>query len=978
MARWFVEAITTTDTTNLCSVPLEGHLDFPTKLIQYVKNSQTAVVIDDLDTDLPIIDEYLRQVQPKSVLCLPILNQSQLIGILYLSNQSTSGVFTSDRILILNCLCTQAAISLTNARLYSDLQANEVRIRESEQRYVTLTEAVPVGIFRTDAEGYCIYVNDRWCQIAGLSPEEAAGDGWQRGLYIDDRERIATEWYRAARENRPCQLECRFQRPDGTITWVYAQSVAERDVEGKVVGYVGSITDISDRKRMEAQLKLSEARATAAFDQAAVGFAESDMRTGKLTLVNPCFCQMTGYSTAELMEMTVAELTHPEDLPASFQAIQQLYDRQIESFTVEKRYIRKNGSCFWAETTVYLVELREEQSTNCLAIIQDISEKKQLEAERQRAMISMAHLNQGLEIKVEERTKSLAITQAAVDWAADCVFLVRPDSSFYYANNTACAKLGYSREELETLSVIDIDPISSPERWIQYWQKIQQHSTWTLESLHQSKDGSIYPVEINARYLEFDGEGYSFAFVRDITERKQTEQIIRQQAEREKLLREIVQKISQSLELQKIFDVACVGMREFIEADRVAIFKFDPDSGYNNGMFVAESVRVEFDSILTKRVHDHSFDESYAKLYFQGKYLAIDDIYAPELSRCYIDILEQFQIRANLVIPVSLPERLWGLLCIHQCTEARHWQEDQINLSQQLANQLAIAIHQAHLFEQLQQQLIQAAKMSDIGQMLTGIAHEINNPTVFLQGNIQPAQNYVQDLLGLIELYQKKMPSPAQEIAAKIEAIDFEFIREDLPKLLGSMNLGIERIRNISQSLRSLSRKDQDKKMSFQIHEGIDSNLFILKHRLKANNQRPKIQVVKNYSKIPELQCFPSQLNQVFMNILANTIDAFDKTNQGKTYGEIEVNPNIITIHTSVVAQNQIQIQIQDNGCGMSLETQQRIFEQGFTTKEVGKGTGLGMAIAHQIITEKHGGTITCDSTIGRGTTFTIALPISG
>ncbi|NEQ67075.1 MAG: AAA family ATPase [Symploca sp. SIO2D2] len=248
---WFVEAIATTDTTNLCSVPLEDHLDFPIKLIQYVKNSQTVVVLDDLDTDLPIIDDYLNQQQPKSVLCLPILNQSQLIGILYLSNQSTSGVFTSDRILILNFLCTQAAISLTNARLYSDLQANEVRIRESEQRYVTLTEAVPVGIFRTDAEGYCIYVNDRWCQIAGLTPEEAAGDGWQQGLYIEDRDRIATEWYQAAREHRPCQLECRFQSPDGKITWVYAQSVAERDAEGQVIGYVGSITDISDRKAAE-------------------------------------------------------------------------------------------------------------------------------------------------------------------------------------------------------------------------------------------------------------------------------------------------------------------------------------------------------------------------------------------------------------------------------------------------------------------------------------------------------------------------------------------------------------------------------------------------------------------------------------------------------------------------------------------------------------------------------------------------------
>ncbi|NEP59869.1 MAG: GAF domain-containing protein, partial [Symploca sp. SIO2G7] len=327
------------------------------------------------------------------------------------------------------------------------------------------------------------------------------------------------------------------------------------------------------------------------------------------------------------------------------------------------------------------------------------------ELERKRAMTSLEHLNRALEIKIEERTKALEITQEAVDWAADCVFLVRPDSSFYYANNTACAKLGYSREELQALSVIDINPTVSLERWINLWQKIKQQPTWILESLHQSKDGCIYPVEIKARYLELDGEEYSFAFVRDITERKQSEQIIRQQAEREKLLREVTQKISQSLDIQAIFDTACVGIREFMEVDRVAIFQFDSDSGYNNGTFVAESVKVGLDSVLAKRVYDHSFGKNYAKLYCEGKYLAIDDIYNPELSPCHIEILEQFQIRANLVIPVSLQQRLWGLLCIHQCIEARHWQEEQVDLSQQLANQLAIAIHQAHLFEQLQQQL---------------------------------------------------------------------------------------------------------------------------------------------------------------------------------------------------------------------------------------------------------------------------------
>ncbi|NES66165.1 MAG: HAMP domain-containing histidine kinase [Okeania sp. SIO2D1] len=245
-----------------------------------------------------------------------------------------------------------------------------------------------------------------------------------------------------------------------------------------------------------------------------------------------------------------------------------------------------------------------------------------------------------------------------------------------------------------------------------------------------------------------------------------------------------------------------------------------------------------------------------------------------------------------------------------------------------------------------------------------------------MEGNIRPAKNDSQDLLSLIDFLLIKFPSNDSQIQEKIKELDLEFIREDLPQLLESMNLGVERIRNISKSIRTFARQDREYKTVFNIHEGIDSTLLILKHRTKANQQRPAIDLVRNYGDIPQVECFPGQLNQVFMNILANAIDAFDEANEGKTYAEIETNPNRIQINTSIIEENQVQIQIEDNGGGMKPETKDRIFEYGFTTKDVGKGTGLGMAIAHQIITEKHGGTITCDSTLGKGTIFTIALPI--
>ena len=302
-----------------------------------------------------------------------------------------------------------------------------------------------------------------------------------------------------------------------------------------------------------------------------------------------------------------------------------------------------------------------------------------------------------------------------------------------------------------------------------------------------------------------------------------------------------------------------------------------------------------------------------------------------------------------------------------------------------LCAQAAIALKNAQLYQQAQTalndlqktqlQLVQSEKMSALGNLMAGVAHEINNPVGFLQGNIEPAQDYVQDLFELIDLYQQKTTEEDEEISNKIESIELDFVREDLPNLMESMNAGVARIRNISTSLRTFSRTDRESQMAFDIHEGIDSTLLILQHRIKANKDRPRIEIIKEYGQLREVKCFPGQLNQVFMNILANAIDAFDEANKGKNYQEIEREPNQIKIHTGVSA-GEVKIQIQDNGCGMKPSTVERIFEQGFTTKEVGKGTGLGMAIAHQIITEKHGGAISCTSEVGQGTTFEIAFPL--
>ncbi|HAX80236.1 MAG TPA: PAS domain-containing sensor histidine kinase [Cyanobacteria bacterium UBA11372] len=279
--------------------------------------------------------------------------------------------------------------------------------------------------------------------------------------------------------------------------------------------------------------------------------------------------------------------------------------------------------------------------------------------------------------------------------------------------------------------------------------------------------------------------------------------------------------------------------------------------------------------------------------------------------------------------------------------------------------------------QQVQLQLIQSEKMSSLGNLVAGIAHEINNPVGFISGNIEIATVALHDLINHLRLYQEKLVTTDEEIEQDAEEIDLEYILEDLPKMLSSMKVGCDRIRNISTSLRTFSRADTTNKVSANIHEGLDSTLMILSHRLKANETRPEIQIVKEYGNIPTVKCYLGQLNQVFMNILANAIDALEESTQGRKFAEIDPDSIAITIKTEMTDDNQnVVIKIKDNGKGMSESVKSCIFEHLFTTKCVGKGTGLGLSISRQIVEETHGGSLTCESVEGKWTEFAIALPI--
>ncbi|MEA5594227.1 protein kinase domain-containing protein [Rivularia sp. UHCC 0363] len=370
--------------------------------------------------------------------------------------------------------------------------------------------------------------------------------------------------------------------------------------------------------------------------------------------------------------------------------------------------------------------------------------------------------------------------------------------------------------------------------------------------------------------------------------------------------------------------------------------------------------------------------------------------------------------KSILCIPIINQSKLFGILYLENKLTAGVFTKNRIKLLNLIANQAAISLKNAILYNNLteakeelenynqtleekvaeriqeiddksqrlkkalqdlqstQSQLIQTEKMSSLGQMVAGIAHEINNPVNFIHGNINHASQYVQDLLDLITIYQQENTSSDSIVAKKASEIDLDFILEDLPKLLKSVEIGTSRIRQIILGLRNFSRLDEAEMKCVDIHEGIENTLMILQHRFKAKDNRPEIQVIKEYGQLPQINCYASQLNQVFMNILSNAIDALEDSQTKR-----KTNENLaIRIVTEIVNSNTARIKISDNGSGIEQKVQQKIFDPFFTTKPVGSGTGLGLSISYQIIVDKHKGQLICNSTVGEGTEFLIDIPM--
>ncbi len=302
--------------------------------------------------------------------------------------------------------------------------------------------------------------------------------------------------------------------------------------------------------------------------------------------------------------------------------------------------------------------------------------------------------------------------------------------------------------------------------------------------------------------------------------------------------------------------------------------------------------------------------------------------------------------------------------------------EEKVDLrTQEINNKNAFLEKTLCELKETQSQLVQSEKMSSLGQLVAGIAHEINNPVNFIYGNVIHANEYLKDFLKLLAVYQQCCSDSCPEVKETLEDIDFDFLIEDFPRLLDSMQIGTNRIQEIVLSLKNFSRMDDSEMQAVDIHDGIESTLVILQHRLKAKPDHPEIEITKDYGQLPLIECYSGQLNQVFINLIANAIDALEERDAQRLPSDRFSHPSVLHIQTEILPSDLVRISITDNGTGIPAEVQKRLFDPFFTTKPVGKGTGLGLSISYKIIVEKHGGELRCISSLGQGTKFVIEIP---
>jgi len=710
---------------------------------------------------------------------------------------------------------------------------------------------------------------------------------------------------------------------------------------------------------------------------------------GMIVDANQSLANMFGWQISELIGMNKLQLLAPE--------CRELVQKHLVSSN-EQPYeaigLKKDGSTFPVEIQGKIIHYQGHLAR--VAAWRDITARKVVEI---------------AQLESEQAKKTQARLTAILEATTDFVGIADAQGRILYINQSGRRMVGIGENEaLIGMRISDVRPIEDPDGNTAKSRAVSiQTGSWSGETFLRHRHGKIIPVsQVLICHKSDNGEVEFFSTImRDISDRqlielrlRQSETQYRQLAHRKELLNQLSSQIRNSLNVNTILEIAVREISNFLEIDRCNFVWYRHNDQPPTWDVVKEAKRSDLPSLLGSYpvINDPIYHKIVNLEIFRGDNLMTsDDPICQEIHR-------EWGFTAFLALPIKMlfGDEISVVICGHY-SEHRPWTDEEIELLQAVCDQIAIALFQAKLYSQAQEstrqaqeqtqqlqqalrqlqqtqaQLVQSEKMSSLGQLVAGIAHEINNPVNFIHGNITCISDYAQELLSLLSLYQEFCPNPNPELAEAVRAIDLDFIAEDLPKILKSMQIGTNRIQQIVLSLRNFSRLDESNMKEVDIHEGIENTLLMLQNRVKAAHQQgTNIEIIKDYGQLPLVECYASQLNQVVFNILHNAIDALEeRSHPGKislstTIGQVRSDP----VSHPLYAQPHIAIKVADNGIGMTAEVKSRLFDPFFTTKPVGKGTGLGLSISYQIVVEQHGGILECFSELGQGTEFWIKIPI--
>lgn len=870
-----------------------------------------------------------------------------------------------------------AELTSTNERLLSEIrqrqQAQQALI-ETKTLYKQILDAIPDLIFCKAADSQFIYGNKAFQNYYGLAAETLEGltdasfiPSNSAAGYLEQDRYVFEPGYTLVSE-APVTHHAGEERMFSTI------KTAIFDSEGQVMQVVGIARDIHDRKQSEVKLQRSEQLLKTVMNTLPQAVFWKDRNSVYLGC-NRHFAEDAGLPPEDIIGKTDYELPWADTEAELYRQC----DRRVMATSTPELHmletqLQADGKQAWVNTNKAPLHDADGNVIGILGTYEDITGLKQVEANLRDREQFLRSVYEGSENPIfvvdvlengEFRFSDMnPASQRALGLSPD-EFKQRSPYPHFQENYRRCISSGQAIGYEECLVV-------------------NNKETWWLTTLNPLKD------EANKIYRIV---GTTF----NITERRQIEQALKEQAQLSEFRAAIDSILTREDSLQNMLQRCCQVIVQHLDAAFARIWVLNAEENvlelqasaglYTHtdgihsrvpvGRFKIGLIAAERQPHLTNdvpndpRVSDQAWARETGMVAFAGHPLIVEDellgvvaLFAQHpLSNSVLEILS---FSAN-ELALGLKRKQAELSLIR--SEARFRQQAQ-------------ELRQAMLeLQQTQMHLIQSEKMSSLGQLVAGVAHEINNPVSFIFGNLVHAKDYARDLLSLVQLYQVHYPEPTSAIQQKVKTIELDFLIEDLPKLLNSMEVGAKRIQQIVQSLRIFSRMDVSEVKAVNLHEGIDSTLMILQNRLKEQPHRCAIQVVKKYDLLPLVECYPGQLNQVFMNLVSNAIDALEEAldrvdSKPETAEPAHSYQPTIELRTQLTGDRFVTISVSDNGSGMSEKTQQQVFNPFFTTKSVGKGTGMGLSISYQIIAEKHGGSLTCSSTPGQGTVFLVGIPL--